>query len=83
MSDGDVESLFGGPTGEREVSSACVEGLEYLLERARNGEVIGFAASFLHADGTANYCACGHVGGYSMLGALEIVRCELVDAVRD
>ena len=43
MSDGNVESLFGGPTGEREVSSACVEGLEYLLERARNGEVIGFA----------------------------------------
>ena len=58
MSDGNVESLFGGPTGEREVSSACVEGLEYLLERARNGEVIGFAASYLNADGTAYYRFC-------------------------
>lgn len=82
MSEGRVVSMFGGPTGERQVSDDVIRVLEDLLERAHSGEVIGFSGAVLVHDGCANFYACGMVGGYSMIGALEMAKSEVLDVLR-
>lgn len=77
-----VVSVFGGPTGERAVNAALVECLERWLEMARSGEAIGMAGALLHCDGLASYSVAGSVGGYGMIGALEVARLELVEIAR-
>lgn len=78
-----VVSLRGGPTGVPEQNAACISVLESWLEMARSGEVVGVAMAGLSADGCGRYAVAGLVGGYSMLGALEIARDELVKVIRD
>lgn len=75
---GKVESLFGGPTGERERSEYAVEVLTDLLERAKSGEVVGVAVASLYYDGAAAYDIAGKVGGYSMMGALDVAKAHLL-----
>lgn len=77
-----IVSLHGKPTGQREVSKVCVDALRDLLERAQAGEVVGVGLAALHCDGEASYHLCGRVGGYSMQGAVEMVRADLVDINR-
>ena len=77
-----VVSAFGGPTGERAVNAALVERLECWLEMARSGEAVGMAGALLHCDGLASYSVAGTVGGYSMIGALEMARMDVVEIVR-
>lgn len=82
-SSGSVVSLRGGPTGLPEVNAAAVEALERWLEMARSGHLVGVALAGLDCDGCGRWALSGRVGGYSMLGALEVVRAELLDEVRD
>lgn len=77
-----VIGLNGAPRGQREVSAPCVNVLRDLLERAEAGEVIGVGISALHHDGDASYYVCGRVGGFSMVGALDMVRADLVEINR-
>lgn len=77
-----VISAFGHPTGERQVSDALVASLEEWLERARSGEITGMAGAFLHCDGMASYSVAGLVGGFALIGALEIAKAELVEIAR-
>lgn len=77
-----VRSLFGGATGQREPNENAISTLEELLEMARAGEIIGIAVAGLCHDGCGMYRLAGRVGGYSMLGAVEIAKAELIDIVR-
>ena len=37
----------------------------------------------LNHDGSSGYFIGGRVGGYSLLGALEVARAEVMEVVRD
>lgn len=79
----EVVSLTGGLTHQREVVPNCVSVLEDLLERARAGEIVGVAVAGLYYDATAAYWVGGRVGGYGMIGALEMIRADLVEINRE
>jgi hypothetical protein len=69
-----VTAIYGGATGEREVSDACVDLLEDLLERAKSGEVVGFSGACLGHDNVATFAIGGRCGGVGMVGALEACK---------
>lgn len=77
-----VVPLRGGLTGEKKVNPRAVEALEELLEMAWSGEIVGIAAAGMCHDGCGMYRVAGLVGGYSMLGAIDVVRSEVSDIVR-
>ena len=77
-----VTSLFGGTTGLPAPNEACIASLRRWLEMAESGELVGVAIAGLCYDGLGRYEVEGTIGGYSMLGALEIAKTELVEAVR-
>jgi hypothetical protein len=66
----------------REVNATVVEHLEYLLERAKEGEITGVAVVPRHPDNQASYGLVGSVGGYSMVGALHCLVATLTDLNR-
>jgi len=82
MSGGGVVSVFGGPSGVREVNSAAVAALEALLEAARSGEVVGVGVSYLCFDGCASYRVAGSIGGWSFLGSVAAMQAEVCDVAR-
>jgi hypothetical protein len=45
--------------------------------------LIGVALVGLEHDGLARYAIGGRVGGYSMLGAMEIAKTDLIDMARE
>lgn len=77
-----VVSLYGGPTGERAPVDNCVLALEELLAKARAGEVVGVAVACLHFDRLASYHVAGQVGGYGIIGALEVAKVDLLEICR-
>lgn len=79
---GNVKSLFGGPTSLPEPNENCVKTLETWLEMARSGELVGVAIAGLCCDHMSRYAVGGMVGGYGMLGALEMARADLVELNR-
>ena len=80
---GEVKSIFGGPTGAPEPSPACVEVLEVWLEMAKSGHITGAVLAGQCCDGSAQYAVGGRIGGYSLVGALELAKADLVGAMRD
>jgi len=56
--------------------------LRELLARAEAGEVTGICAAVVHCDGLASYHIGGFVGGYSALGALDMIRADLIEINR-
>lgn len=73
-----VKSLWGGPCGVPEPNANAIAVLTELLEKARSGEVIGVSVAVLHHDGLASWRNGGMVGGYALLGALEMVKADLI-----
>lgn len=53
--------------------------LEDLLEMARSGEIIGVSVAMMHADRSCAYRVVGVVGGYSMIGAMEMGKQVVID----
>lgn len=54
------------------VNEICIEGLESLLEKARNGEVVGVSIAAQHPDGsTTGYCS-GFLYNARIVGELMI-----------
>lgn len=47
-------------TNEVGINEQCIECLEVMLEKARNGEIVGVVAAVQHADGSTS----GPVGGF-------------------
>jgi hypothetical protein len=72
-----VAPLFGGPRHVREVNEIAVAALEEALEAARSGEVVGVVIARLHHDNLSSYQIAGKIGGYGIIGALEVVKAEL------
>lgn len=79
----EVTPLFGGPAWEKEANETCVKILREWLEMAESGEIVGVAMVGLCGDRSARYSVGGTVGGYGMIGALEMVRAELVEIARE
>ena len=78
-----VTAIFGGPTHQPEVNETCVRVLREWLEMAESGEIVGVAMAGLCADHAARYAVGGKVGGYGMLGALDMARADLVEINRE
>lgn len=75
---GEVKPLFGGMTYEREVVESAITALEAALDAARSGEVVGIAIAMLDYKGMGSFAMAGRIGGYSMIGALEMAKAELI-----
>jgi hypothetical protein len=73
-----VKSIFGGPTGLPEPNQMAIDALELILAKAQAGEVIGVVIAALHHDGMAGFQIGGMVGGYSMIGAIEMAKVDLI-----
>lgn len=80
---GNVTSLTGAPVPTMVPNESAIELLEEMLERARSGDVVGVCITAVHADKCGSYCMAGLVGGYSILGALEMAKAELIDVNLD
>ena len=78
----EVVAIFGGPTGEPKPNENTIATLESYLEMAKAGEIIGVAVVALCADGLSRYNIGGFIGGYSMLGALDVCKSDVMDTVR-
>lgn len=79
MSDDKVVDIHGGPSVRGGVpNSTCVKVARELLLMAESGELQGIAVAFLDREGVSGFVTGGRVGGYGMIGALEMARHELV-----
>lgn len=82
MSDNLIQ-LGGGSVAQREPNAAYIEQLEKELERAKAGEVIGGAFASVYYDNTCNYTLAGHICYYTVIGALEAAKFELLTDSRE
>jgi hypothetical protein len=83
MSD-NVQPLFGGVVpGMGTPNEGCIDVLEGLLERARAGELVGVVCAATHSDNMASYVLAGMIGPYSLLGALELAKADLIENMMD
>jgi hypothetical protein len=74
------ETLSDGKTP----NEMCVKGLEEMLEMARSGEIVGIAGAVQFHDNSGGYHFHGHVGSYSVLGALQVgLHALVLDHVED
>ena len=83
MSEEKVVSLWGHPTGEREVYDGAVAVVQEALPEVESGEVIGVVIVKLHHDGLCSYQVGGRVGGYSMIGGLHVATDDVMRVVRE
>ena len=58
-----------------------IEALEWALDAARAGEIVGVAAVFMHSDGATSSQMQGNLEREA-LGLLEILKADLVDRLR-
>lgn len=84
MSDDKVVSLRGAfipalSTGDKDVT----EILRDLLVKAEAGEIIGISAAYVHRDLTAAWSRGGSLGSFSIIGAVECMKYELVKIATD
>ena len=78
-----VKSIYGGPTGLPQRNDAAITVLTELLAKAEAGEVIGVVVASLHHDGLASFQIGGMVGGYSLLGAVELAKSDLIEVLNE
>lgn len=76
---GEVRSLNGNAPAVLTRNETCVAELRKLLERAESGDVVGVALCAMHQDKTCSYSVFGMAGGFTMVGALEMAKAELVE----
>lgn len=73
-----VTAIFGGPTGVPSRDENAVTVLRDLLERAEAGEVVAVAVAAMTHDGLASCHTGGLIGAYSMIGALEVAKADVM-----
>lgn len=76
-----VASMFGGPTGIRTRNESVIEVLRELLEKAEAGEIVGVITAQIYHDGLSGFRIGGLVGSYSMVGALEMAKADLINVI--
>lgn len=75
---GVVQHIDGGVvTSETGINEGCIECLEMLLEKAKNGEIVGIAAAVQHADGSTSAPGGGFVFNRRIVGELFILMQKL------
>ena len=81
MSDAsNIVGIHGQPVmQERRPNDLIIKRLEWLLEAARAGEVVGLASAYVFHDGSSQFTINGVIS-YSMVGALHA---SLVDAANE
>jgi hypothetical protein len=69
---GDVRYIDNGDTilTDQGRNEDCVEHLERLLEKARNGEIVGVAEAVQYADGSTGHGVGGFIHNQRIVGAL-------------
>jgi hypothetical protein len=77
-----ITSINGATISTGEPNEIAVRMLEDALERAKSGDLVGVGIVMRHSDGCGSFSLGGSVGGYSMLGALEMVRDQIVSLNR-
>lgn len=69
----------------REPDEDIIRHLEWVLERARAGEITSALTVYAYADGAVGHCQKGPAHfqrGLAMLGALELAKNELVEMLK-
>lgn len=86
MSEDKIVSIFGGNVtveeAPKKVYAVLVRRIEEMLEEAKRGDIVGAGIVTLDTSNLAEYTIVGSVGGYSMLGALEMVKSHLIEINR-
>ncbi|MEW4469010.1 hypothetical protein AB1K62_14380 [Parasphingorhabdus sp. JC815] len=77
-----VTALRGDKVFTGQPHAGCVAKLKELLERAEAGDLTGIVCAGLHSDGTASYSIAGMIGPYSLLGATDMARTELIELMK-
>lgn len=79
MSDDKVVSIHGQPLPPQgENNERTIAALREALEEAEAGEVIGIGLVKFHADNCASFRLSGWAGSYSMLGACDRLKQEIL-----
>ncbi|MEM6354079.1 MAG: hypothetical protein AAF844_00140 [Pseudomonadota bacterium] len=78
---GDVRSLRGDPIAQPGPVPDVVEALEWALERARNGEIVGVAAVMLYRDESTHDIRVGVLNSSCVYG--EMFRLASILATTD
>lgn len=79
---GNVASLYGHAVlAVGEVNGELVEDIEWLLERAKSGEIQGLSFVHLNSDGTVGRWYSGESVTYAVIGALCIEQQRLARCV--
>ena len=73
-----VVSFNGGPTGLPSPNQNAIRVLKYALEKAEAGEIIGVFLGMQHCDGYWSWSLGGFVSSYSLLGAIDVARADLL-----
>ena len=74
-----VVSLYGGePSPQGECSEVLIEFLVDQLERARSGDVIGYAGVTINSRHHTSYHVVGFADGYATIGGLEAAKADLL-----
>ena len=81
MAEGNVIALPGHLSGQREVREDVVKALEYLLEEARSGAVVGVVYVAGYFDDMTSFRSSGMISR-PMLGALTLAQADVVDLLR-
>lgn len=77
-----VTAIHGASIPSNEPNPKVIAELEGILEKARSGEITGIAAVSMHADQCVSYVIVGRAGSFSMVGALEQAKADLVEVTR-
>lgn len=60
----------------------AIETLRDMLAKAEAGEVVGAVVAVLYHDGLSGFQIGGMIGGYSLLGAVELAKADLVEVLQ-
>jgi len=74
-----VISLYGQLTGERKVVESAVGAIADWSAKVQSGEAVAVVVVGIYHDGLAGYTVAGKLGGYSVLGAMEMARQYIID----
>ena len=82
---GSVRILHNGITLDDGTNQDCIDYIEHLLDLAKSGEIVSIFWVGLKEDGSMVRAWASHkdTSAYEMLGAIEAVKMEFVEAVND
>lgn len=80
---GEVVGMFGDIPEPPEPVASCVDCLRSLLQQAEAGELVGLAYAGITRSGHGQNGMAGVVGGYALLGSIEMAKADLVKLMQE